>query len=379
MSRIPRPPSSTKAAIASGDLRRSESQPVFSADAFPVVERVTQSCPDVLFDVPSSLSKVKKQNLYYVIDFYPNIEWGNEVMVTRVAQRLLRYSREDLMRKFSAEHLSKTELLNSMVGVRKINRDERSEIQFKLIQKEDGLLFWKKVESVDEWLPYEKLLYGSFDFRTATLIMRDYWDTLKEKYLLLDNIDKLSEKLLSCHIVLKNKDEANFFFNDDHVKKILAVFHAFDLLGVSITKELWQMLFELQMRDSLIADNLRTMVSLSPNLYSRVMDEITKVTQEMSRIFLPAIVREINAIDSSTSPLVLSVSSSVSSVVRPVPQPVSLSGLGDALGRVNESSQFLSVRTATLFPRTPNASPSRAHSKSPNISHSSPVQSPRHF
>ncbi len=379
MSRIPRRPSFPKPVATSGDLIKSNTQPVFSADASPVVGRVTQSCPDVLFDVPSSLSNVKKQNLYYVIDFYPNTEWGNEVIVERVFLRLLKYSREDLVRKFSADRLSRTELLNGIVGVREINRDEESETEYKLIQEDDGSIWWKKVESADELVPYEKLLYGSFDFRTAALIIRDYWAKLKEEYLLQENMDKLSEKLLSCHIVLKNKDEADFFFNDSHVKKMLAVFEAFDLLGVSITNELWQLLYELQIRDSLMPDNLRALVSLSPNLYSRIISEIIKASQDAPRVFLPAIVREINAIDSSTSPLVLSASPPASALVRPAPQSVSLSGSGDTLGQANGSTQFLRIQSMTLFSRTPNASPSRGKSKSPKVSYFSPVQSPSHF
>lgn len=377
MSRMPKRPSSTKPAITSGDLRKSETQPVFSEGAFPLSEPVTQSCPDVLFNTSTSLASVKKKNPYYVIDFYPNAEWGSEAIVTRVADRLLRYSHEHLLQKIPADRLSRTELLNGMVGVKKINRDDQSEIQFKLIKSGDSLL-WKKVESADELLPYEKLLYGSCDFRTATLIMQDYWDKLKEAYVQQENMDQLSEKLLSCDIVLKNKAEADFFFNDNHVKKILAVFQAFDLLGVSITKELWPLLYELQIRDSLMPYNLRALVSLSANLYSQVVDEITKISQDALPVFLPAIVRKIGLIDKSVSPLVLSASSS-SSLERPVPQPANSSGLGDALGRANQSSQFLSVRSMTLFPRTPNASPSGVNSKSPKISDFSPMRSPRDF
>ena len=377
MSRIPKRLSSDKPAGTS-DLIKSQTQPVFSVSALPASGPATHSCPDVIYGVPSSFTQVEKKNPYYVMDFYPHREWIYKSSVTRIAKRLLGYSREDLIKRFSAEHLSETELLNRMIGVREINSISHQETQFKLIRTDSGSLLWKEVEPAEKLLPFEKLLYCSFDFRSAALIMQDYCEKLGENFLLQEKIDQLSEKLMHLNIILQNPKEAEFFFHDESVKKMLSVFQSFEeLFAVLMTKESWQLLCALQNRDSLIPDNLRALLSLSPNSYARVMAEITKASHETSRIFLSAIVRDINTIDRSTSPVVLSESSSASPLM-PAPQSANALGLGGAVGRANESPQFLTVRTATLFSRTPNASPLKTNSKSPKTSCFSPNASPRH-
>lgn len=363
MSRLSKQPSSIISVDGAADLRKSQTQPVFSVNVFSASERTSQSCPDVLFDALASSDAGKKKNPHYIIDFYPNREWMYKDSVTRVAGRLLSHSREDLIKKFSADRLSKTDLLNEMVGVREINWVEQRETQFKIIRTDAGSLLWKEVEPVEKLLPFEKLLYRSFDFRRAALIMQDYCNKLGENYSLQESIDVLSEKLLMRGIILQSHKEAQLFFHDGSVKKMLSVFESFDLFAVLITKELWQLLCVLQNRDSLIPDNLKMLLSLSPNLYHRVIAEIMNVPQEVSRICLSTLVRKINLIDRSTSPLVLSVSSSVSSQKPASPSTHS-----------NESPQFLTVKTMTLFPRTSNASPLRANSKSPKTSYfSSPL------
>ena len=376
MSRIPRRPSSDKPTVTF-DLGRSQTQPVFSPGVLLASERATQSCPDVLSCAVSSSVEVKKNNPYYVMDFYPHREWAYKESVTRVAERLLCYSRENLLKKFSAERLSKTDLLNGMIGVREIDWVSERETHFKLILTDSGSLLWKEVEPVEKLLPFEKLLYRSFDFRRATLIMQDYCHRLGENFLLQEKIDQLSEILLHHDIVLQNPREAEFFFHEEGVKKMLSVLQSFELFAVLITKELWLLLFALQNRDSLIPDNLKMLLSLSPNLYPRVMGEIMKVSDETSRVFLSPLIREINTMERGSSPVVLPQSTSSLSLM-PAPQSVNSSGSNGVPGRANESSQFLTVKTMTLFPRTPNASPLRPHSKSPKTGCFSPNASPRH-
>lgn len=60
MSRLPTRPLTAKPAVSSGDLRKSVTQLIFSADLFSPAESVSRSCPDVLFDVPISANREKK-------------------------------------------------------------------------------------------------------------------------------------------------------------------------------------------------------------------------------------------------------------------------------------------------------------------------------
>jgi hypothetical protein len=265
-----------------------------------------------------------------------------------------------------------------MVGVRKINQDEPRETQFTLIRTDAGSLFWKEVESADKLIPFEKLLYRSFGFRCAAVIMQDYCDKLGENYALQEMIDELSEKLLSHDIVLDDQEEAKLFFSDVRVKKMLSVFQAFELLSVSITKALWQLLYVLQKHDSLIPDNLKILLSLSPDLYAQLSTEIiNNVSEKTSPISLSQMLREKTAIDRASSPIVFAEVAPVS-LSRPLSHSVNAVGLDDAPARPNQSSQFLTVRSMTLFQRSPHSSPFKANAKSPQSSCFSPVLSPRH-